>query len=142
MKSTTESEWHVVCDRLTSGGYDTLSADEKVWINVRSLIDSINNGGLISYFYNSGADHLDDCMSALDLLEAVEIKDRVKVVADLFLSDHSATLVERNEVIDSWRQNGVIDKLLDQVDDELQPLIGPLEHRLEEYVFRFLSKVV
>jgi hypothetical protein len=29
-------------------GYEALTSEEKVWINVRTIIDSTENGGLIS----------------------------------------------------------------------------------------------
>jgi hypothetical protein len=45
-----QARWAAVCSRWEELGYDSLSADERVWLNVRALIDSIENGGLISFF--------------------------------------------------------------------------------------------
>ena len=43
------SQWHALCGRCFGAqGYATLSRAEKAWINVRALIDSTNNGGLIA----------------------------------------------------------------------------------------------
>ena len=39
-----------VCDRWEKLGYSSLSRPEKAWINIRGLIDSIENGGLIAFF--------------------------------------------------------------------------------------------
>src|SRR6185369_11395560 len=47
--------WKALCDRRKSLGYSALSDGDRVWLNVRWLIDSVENGGLISYFYNSAA---------------------------------------------------------------------------------------
>jgi hypothetical protein len=43
--------WIQLCDKaFGSGGYAGLSTDEQLWLNTRGLIDSIENGGLISFF--------------------------------------------------------------------------------------------
>ena len=64
--------WQALCEkRYGEPGYLALSDDEKVWLNVRALIDSTNNGGLISFFYNSYADTYQDYLSALDRLGKV-----------------------------------------------------------------------
>ena len=58
MTSDLESGWQSLCLRWERFGNVALSEDEQAWLNLRSLIDSVANGGLISYFYNSGADKL------------------------------------------------------------------------------------
>jgi hypothetical protein len=66
MEQSSQSKWHALCDkRYGVGGYAALTEDERVWVNIRSLIDSTNGGGIISFFYNSGADTLPDCLKAL-----------------------------------------------------------------------------
>jgi hypothetical protein len=46
MTSEFESSWQALCARWDQSGYAALSEDERVWFNLRSLIDSVENGGL------------------------------------------------------------------------------------------------
>lgn len=135
MTSDLESGWQSLCVRWERVGYVALSEDEQAWLNLRSLIDSVENGGLISYFYNSGADRLEDCLTALRRLDAFRVVTCVESVARLFGAPVPRTVDERNRVIDSW-PDGAHDKLLDEVDSELMPLVGDLDRQLESFVSR------
>lgn len=129
------TNWQELVDKWAEQGYEGLAADEKVWLNLRSLIDSVQNGGVISYFYNSGADHLDDCLVALDLLGAGDVRMEVERVSALFPEGVPNTVEERNEVIDSWDQEDPqIDDLLEEVDSQLMPMMTDLETRLERFI--------
>jgi hypothetical protein len=130
-----EPQWQALCEKWDARGYEALSSEEKVWVNVRSLIDSIENGGLISYYYNSGADHLDDCLVALDRLHAEEVRQQVERVNALFGERVPKTVDERNAVIDSWDELGDgIDELLEEVDDLLMPMMPNLEVKLDGFL--------
>ncbi len=125
MTSEFESSWQALCARWDQSGYAALSEDERVWFNLRSLIDSVENGGLISYFYNSGADTFEDCRTALRRLNALKILTHVDRVAGLFGADVPRTVDEHNVVIDSWPHDDAHRTLLDEVDAELMPLVRP-----------------
>lgn len=127
--------WSDLCDRWGSDGYDSLSRPEKTWLNIRALIDSIENGGVISYFYNSGADTLVDCLEDLRELEADSVRVQVERVAELFPGGVPGEIEARNAVIDSW-PDGDIESLLEEVDDELMPLMSSLEEKLSTFLER------
>ncbi|HEX5725575.1 MAG TPA: DUF4375 domain-containing protein [Longimicrobiaceae bacterium] len=127
--------WDTLCRKWSSAGYDTLTPDEKVWFNTRSLIDSISNGGLISYYYNSGADTLDDCMLALDELGAAEVRAQVERVNALFGARVPEDLNERNAIIDSWDEDST-EPVLADVDDRLDSMIPALEDALNQFICR------
>src|SRR4030095_965914 len=131
-------QWQALCDRLARRGYSSLSDNEKIWVNVRALIDSTNNGGFISYFYNSYADTLQDCLRALDALEAHEIRAQVERVCSLFGTRVPPDIDERNEIINSWPDEGTDaetrDTLLEEVDQALFKRFDALEDRLEAVV--------
>jgi hypothetical protein len=134
MTSELESSWHALCVRWDQSGYAALSEDERVWFNLRSLIDSVENGGLISYFYNSGANTFEDCRTALRRLNALKILTLVDRVAGLFGTDVPRTVDERNAVIESWPPDDARGTLLDKVDAELMPLVRDLDEQLEFFV--------
>ena len=66
--------------------YHSLSASERVWYNMRVPIDSVNNGGLVSYYYNSGADNIYDTLEILKKFKADEIIEIVTTQPSFSLS--------------------------------------------------------
>jgi hypothetical protein len=84
------------------GSYASLTEPERVWFTVTPLLISIRNGGLISYYYNSYADHLDHCMQALEALNAGEMLELVRRVNSWFGECVPKTLEARNALIASW----------------------------------------
>jgi len=139
MTTTVEAKWHDVCDRWGRLGYAALTPSERTWLNIRCLIDSIQNGGLISYFYNSGADTLGDCLADLETLGATGVATEVNRVCVLFPEGVPSTLKGRNEIIDSWPEEvgeSEIDELLEHVDNTLVPLMAELEAQLSAYLQR------
>lgn len=127
--------WEALCDKYAARGYDSLSPDERLWINIRGLIDATENGGLISFFYNSGADTFPDCLAALDQLAASDVKAQVTRVTALFPEGVPETIEGRNEVINSWNdENEETDMLLEDVDHNLCELFEELELKLERFL--------
>src|SRR5688500_17325955 len=64
--------------------YQSLTEPERVWYTVTRLLFNIRNGGLISYYYNGYANHLDDCMRSLEILNAKGMLELVKRENALF----------------------------------------------------------
>jgi hypothetical protein len=139
MNSELQAKWSDVCERWDRQGYLSLSPEERTWLNIRALIDSIENGGLISYFYNSYADTVQDCLGDLETLGAFEVRIQVARVCALFLGGVPPEIGARNEVINSWPDEegeGSRDELLGEVDDTLMRLMKDLEVRLAVYLRR------
>lgn len=133
MTLSSDKRWLGLWVRTEMLDYAALTEDERTYLNVQSLIDSVENGGLISYFYNSGADTLDDCRKALRKLSALDVLARVDRLAELFVTVPS-TVEERNRVIDSWPDDETRDALLARLDAELMPLVRSLDEQLESFV--------
>lgn len=132
--------WLEVCERWGRRGYDSLSPVEKRWLNVRALIDSFENGGLISYFYNSYAETLQDCLRDLEDLGAVEVKAQVERLCARFPGGVSVDIDERNAVIQSWPDEESTDRFLRDIDARLIPAMADLEDRLARYLARELAR--
>ncbi|TWT99421.1 hypothetical protein Pla108_03580 [Botrimarina colliarenosi] len=131
----TQERWSRLCKKWSDEGYSALSPAEKVWLNVRAIIDSTSDGGLISYFYNSGADDYDDMMAALGTLGASNIQSEVKRVAALFPSPMPEDIDVRNDVIGSWSDEDFArDQFLDEVDERLFALFDDLEDKLDAFI--------
>lgn len=130
-----DAAWHALCEKWTHSGYQSLSKTEKLWLNTRALIDAINDGGIISYYYNSGADSLEDCMGALRELESDEVLAVLQETNGLFPDGRVPTDVDgRNAVIGSWPDDGRIDRRLSLMDRRLSGLLPVLERRREGYL--------
>ncbi|MGA7991288.1 MAG: DUF4375 domain-containing protein [Thermoanaerobaculia bacterium] len=126
-----------VVKRAFASGFRDITEPERVWVNTRALIDSVENGGVISYFYNSPADHLSDCMSALAVLELPRIAAAVSRVAAWFPGGVPPTVDGRNEVMDSWPQDEAGDERdarLAAIDHEIEALIPEAEARLQAFL--------
>ena len=133
----TGKSWEALVDKWRQQGHGSLSGPEKVWFNVRALVDAITNGGLVSYYYNSGADTLPDCLIALERIGAVELKSTVERMNALFPGGVvPADLEARNSVISSWPDDGAKDAALERLDNEAMPLLDSVERRLEDYLRR------
>ena len=121
-------------ERGRTDGYGSLTDTAKVWLNIRSFIDSVENGGLISYFYNPSADTFTDCAAALQTLEARAVYEQVMRLAACFGSSVPTNIEQRNDVIDSWSDDGYEDELIQEIDDILMPLMPELEQRLAHFL--------
>lgn len=50
-----QNHWEEICNKGFIN-YLSLSSDERIWFNIQGLIGQVNNGGIISFYYNIGAD--------------------------------------------------------------------------------------
>ncbi|QDU87565.1 hypothetical protein Pla175_09300 [Pirellulimonas nuda] len=126
--------WDELWDKYREVDYEGLKQPEQVWLNTRAFIDSVNNGGLISFFYNSGADLYDDTVFALGELKAFEALEALESFGKLFGDDVPFDIDERNRIISAWEDNGPEVKACENVDKVLYPLFPKLEETLEAYL--------
>lgn len=114
--------------------YKSLSADERIWFNIQSLIGAVDNGGLISYYYNSDADHVRETMVDLRYIDAVVVADLLEQINNLFPNSQPSTDIDqRNEVIDAWADNAY-DDLFDELDQRFYALEDELEIKLVRHI--------
>jgi hypothetical protein len=131
-----DKAWHAVVEKETRHGFDSLWEVEKTWFCARLVIDAVENGGLISFYYNRNADYLKPCLEALARLRATEVIDAIQEVNKLFADGNVPADIEaRNDIIDNWPEDVERDKRLDEIDAKLMPLMSELDTVLD----RFLS---
>jgi hypothetical protein len=135
-----QDHWEKLFEKLDAEGYESLTSDERIWFNVRGIIDTIDNGGIISFYYNHGADTLDDTIDDLRSIDAVEIIDLLQKVNKLFPNDKpSKDIDERNEVINSW-DDGEHEDLFEALDDQFyNELSEVVEAKLETVIKRIIQ---
>ncbi|TWT77503.1 hypothetical protein Pla123a_21640 [Posidoniimonas polymericola] len=126
--------WDGLWDKYHAVGYEGMEPPELLWLNTRAFIDSVNNGGVVSFFYNSGADHYSDTIVALSELKATVAVEKLRAVGDLFGSKVPSDLGGRNDIINSWDNQGREAKVCDSSDSELYDYFPELEKLLEAYL--------
>src|SRR4051812_22068978 len=110
--------WRDLVGKRYDLGYKNLSAHERVWFNVQSLIQAIDDGGLVSYYYNSGADDLVDCMASLSQLGDASMQSLLRQVNTLFPHGVPTDQDARNVVIGSWlERDSSVDAFLDPIQE-------------------------
>ncbi len=138
MNDQEQKAWEELCDSLDTKGYKHLSPDQRIWMNVRVLIDAVNDGGLISFYYNSGADHLKEALADLHTIGAPNIIDLLEQINALFPDRKpSSDIDERNDVISSWHDDEH-DQLLEQLDEKFDALEAKLEAKLQPIIKRVM----
>ena len=114
--------------------YNSLTADERIWFNLESLIADVDNGGLISHYYNSGADRNKETIQDLMTLGFKDIADLLNQINTWFPGGQPSTdIEERNKVISTW-QEGRYDKLLDSYDNKFYEKEKELENKLIRHI--------
>jgi hypothetical protein len=110
-----QKEWSNLVDKGYSN-YLLLTPDERMWFNIQSLLTFVDNGGLISYYYNSGADHNRETIADLIALGFLDIASLLQQIDKLFPNGKMPLVVEeRNTAILEW--GGKYDDLLCQFED-------------------------
>jgi hypothetical protein len=89
-------------EKKAEADYGSLSEPERVWFTVTRLLFNIRNGGLISYYYNGYAVHLEDCMRSLRTLDAQGMLELVKRENALFGAEVPRDMEQINQIIESW----------------------------------------
>ena len=132
-----QNKWEKLVDKAGSNGYDSLLPNEKIWLNVQYLTNSIGDGGLISYYYNSPADTIDDCLKALEVIGATEMKALMERMNKLFPEGVPKDITARNEVISSWPDD---DEGFEQLLEEIEELASLETIKVEYKLVLFIQK--
>ena len=113
---------------------ESLTEPELAYLTVKALVASIQNGGLISYYYNNYADHLEGCMESLARIGATDMLKLVGEMNGLFGESVPADLEARNAVINFWGDNPQTDAKLDSMSENEQELAEATDALLEDYL--------
>ncbi|MBN1184651.1 MAG: DUF4375 domain-containing protein [Bacteroidales bacterium] len=114
--------------------YNLLTPSERIWYNIRGIIDSTNNGGLISYYYNSGAENVYDAIEDLENLGFDNISLIIKKYNQILFNGDIVpkNLNERNNFVNSLSEQR--DELLQDLEFELTKQIDDLENKLTSFL--------
>jgi len=128
-----QDKWSIVAEKGIEQ-YNVLTSSERIWYNIRGIIDSTNNGGLISYYYNPGAENVYDAIEDLENLGLDNIALIIKKYNQILFDGKivSKDLNERNNFVNSLSEQR--DELLQDLEFELAKQIDDLENKLTSFL--------
>jgi hypothetical protein len=128
-----QNEWSILVDKGYSN-YASLTSNERIWFNIQSLIIFVNNGGLISYYYNSGADHSRETIADLISLGFSDIAGLLQQIDELFPNGQPPLdIAERNDAISKWIGKEY-NELLCQLEERFSARELDLEKKLVKHI--------
>lgn len=111
-----QDSWIKIVDKGL-GDFDSLTPEERIWFTVETLILQANNGGLISFYYNSYGERVHETIQDLETIGFADIANTLKEINKLFPNEEpSQDVDERNLAISSW-PDGKYDKLFDALEE-------------------------
>jgi hypothetical protein len=127
-----QNDWKKIVDKGFND-YKSLDTNERIWFNIQCLTSAIGDGGLISFYYNSGATYIVD----LEKLELNEALIQITRVNKLFPNIETIqNFDKRNEVINSWDdyESDEIDNILDDIEANIDTLVPFIEKKLIRFI--------
>jgi len=130
-----QEQWIKLVDKAYND-FNSLSKEERVWYTVQILMDATNNGGMISFFYNSGADYYIETINDLKELKQDKIAELLERIGKMYYKNIVPKDIEkRNQIIISIPDDGRYDQELDEIDT----IFYQLENKLEEDLVNYIS---
>jgi len=128
-----DSKWANLVDKAVKN-YNSLTKNERIWFNLRVIIDSVNDGGLISYYYNSGAEKVYETIEDLQILGLEKLATIIKKYNEILFHDTKVPkdINERNEFVSKLDEK--TDSLLQDLESDFQDQLETLEKRLETFI--------
>ena len=132
-----QEQWAVLVDRYFGKGINSLSPNERIWFCGQSLVQAIFDGGLISYYFNSGANDMDECLRSLEVLQEHRLASLIRAVnTKLFPGGVPEDIDDRNRLINSWPDDSELDHFLDPIEQEAESIAEALDRKLVAFIER------
>ena len=128
-----ELKWINLVDKAMKN-YSSLTKNERIWYNLRVLNDSFNDGGLISYYYNSGAENVYETIADLEIIGLDKLAQIIKKYNEILFHNSKVPkdINERNEFVSKLDEK--TDSLLKDLELDFQDQLGTLENRLKTFL--------
>ena len=135
-----QAAWKQLWKKIEQSGYSILDENERIWVTVDGLIGDVNGGGLISFFYNHGADEYDETLEDLQKIHANKAIELVKQISELFPGGKPPKDIEdRNEIINTWDHDDLND-FFEELDNQFYDIQDDIEKKLEPIIDKVITK--
>jgi len=137
-----QEQWDKIVNKANvnyneTSNYNSLTKEEKVWFNIQLLINAVNNGGVISFFYNYEANHYLETIESLKELKQEKVIELLEKIAIIFPEGIvPKDIDERNRIIESLsdEEDEKYDKMFENIDNDFFEIENKLEHDLINYL--------
>lgn len=131
-------DWCKLVDKAMRD-FSLLTASERLWYTVESLIIGVCNGGIIFPYINYGAEHIHETIADLITLGFPDVADLLKQVNLLFPNgEPSKDIDKRNEAVGAWDCEH--DEFLEKCGTQFYARCDALEAALLLYIQQYFSK--
>jgi hypothetical protein len=127
-----EEQWEELVDKAMKD-YNSLSRDERIWYNTQTLMEQAGNAGIISYYYNEGADHVMDAIEDLEIIGFTEPTGLLRRINDIFHSGTLSDIEKRNETINGWEDDRY-GKLFEEADEKFEGFQKQFEMKILDFI--------
>lgn len=126
-----QDKWEKLVDKAM-GDFASLTFNERIWFTIQALIGAVDNGGLVSHYYNSDATWNKETIEDLDFLGFINISNLLRKINLLFPNGNvPRDIDERNDLIANWDN---YDELLAKMDAEFYNDEKRLEAKLIAHI--------
>jgi hypothetical protein len=133
-----EQRWKELYNKFDEEEYKKFTPDERLWFNIRSVIDAINSGGIGSYYINKWFVDMNDTIEDLEKIEAHNVITMLKQVNELL--PNGALLKEADELSEIIADLGEeSDELLEEINEKFADIEEEIEEKLDKVVARLLN---
>ena len=126
-----QDEWEALSQKAVAD-YVSLTPDERVWFNCHSLMEQAENG-IISFYYNENADHVNDTIQGLEKIGFTEPVELLKKINALFPDGIVPDIEKRNEIINSW-ESEEYNALFEEIDDKFNGFKKKFESKVLDFI--------
>ncbi|CAM3572413.1 DUF4375 domain-containing protein [Paenibacillus lupini] len=129
-----DSVWQSIWQKVENDGQSSLNKYERIWLTVDGLIGDVSGGGLISFFYNHGADNYTETIEDLETIGAESAITLVNNIGSMFPDGvPPVNIEERNEIMDSW-EHDELNEFFENLDEQFYAIMDDLENKLEPVI--------
>ncbi|HNZ29084.1 MAG: hypothetical protein BWY84_00403 [Candidatus Aerophobetes bacterium ADurb.Bin490] len=126
-----QDEWEALSQKADAD-YASLSPDERVWFNCHTLMEQAESG-IISFYYNECADHMDDTLADLEKIGFTQPVELLKKINALFPGGIMPDIEKRNEIINSW-ESEEYNLMFEEIDDKFNGFKKKFESKILDFI--------
>jgi hypothetical protein len=134
-----QDAWNEVSEKFAKKGLKGLSPDERLWMNIRNLIDITEENGIVAYYYDPASDRMAETIEALkkiNAIPAIAILEELNLQFPEGFPPHDTD--ERIDCMEEWDE-ALFEPLFDRLDDDFYDYIPELEILMDPIVGRILK---
>lgn len=134
-----QDTWQRIIEQVEDEGLYSLTPDERLWYNVRQLMDTAEDGGLLSYYYTPHADQMEQLLKDLKKLDAKPALAILTEINQQFPKGNPPQdLDTRIDIMENWDEE-LFEGFTDKLDDDFYEYMNELEELLDPIIEKIMK---